>query len=57
MISLLASILRFTLFAVFTFAFVVLFEHGPEDFVPGAKTEWAKFVGFIQSKTGRSPSA
>ncbi|MDX2080310.1 MAG: hypothetical protein SFU53_05955 [Terrimicrobiaceae bacterium] len=39
-LSLVAFGLRITLLAVFTFAFVVLYEHGPAEFLNGAATEW-----------------
>jgi hypothetical protein len=56
---LLAVVLRLVLLAVFTFGFVVLFEHGPAKFSEGAKTEWNAllfFVGSVLSKQER-PSA
>ena len=37
---LLILIVRLMLLAVFTFGFVVLFEHGPAKFSEGARTEW-----------------
>jgi hypothetical protein len=41
------------LLAVFTFGFVVLFEHGPAKFSEGAKTQWNAllyFAGSVLSK-------
>lgn len=43
-VSLLALILRFALLAVLTFAFVVLFEHGPTDYLTAAQSEWKVLV-------------
>ncbi len=42
--SLFALIIRIAVLAVFTFAFVVLYENGPENYVEGAKKEWATLV-------------
>ena len=34
------TVVRLVVLAAFTFAFVVLFEHGPKNFLEGAKSEW-----------------
>jgi len=52
MIGLLAMLTRTLLLAVFTFAFVVLFEYGPADFAKGAPVEWKSFAGFVKVRTG-----
>jgi hypothetical protein len=56
---LLVFITRLILLALFTFAFVVLFEHGPANFPAGAKTEWNAllfFVGSALSKQEKAPA-
>ncbi|HEY5812445.1 MAG TPA: hypothetical protein VIT23_07315 [Terrimicrobiaceae bacterium] len=47
--SLLSLLFRLVLLAVFTFAFVVLFEHGPAKFSDGAKREWNALLSFAGS--------
>jgi hypothetical protein len=57
--TLLSVVLRLVLLAVFTFGFVVLFEHGPAKFSDGAKTEWNAllfFVGSVLSRQENAPS-
>jgi hypothetical protein len=49
--------LRLILLAVFTFGFVVLFEHGPAKFSEGAKTEWNALLFFVGSVLSRQESA
>lgn len=44
--SLLRGLFWVTLFAFFTFCFVVLFEYGVSDFQAGFKTEFAKVQEF-----------
>lgn len=46
--SLIAFIARIAFLAAFTFAFVVLFEHGPTGFVDGASKEWQTVMSFVQ---------
>lgn len=36
------------LFVFFTFSFVVLFEYGTSDFVPGFKKEFNRVTAFVQ---------
>jgi hypothetical protein len=36
------------LFVFFTFCFVVLFEHGTSDFVPGFKHEFSRAEAFVK---------
>ncbi len=55
--SLLALLLRFALLAVFTFAFVVLFEHGPSNYLSSAQTEWKHLVEAVNSATQSAPAA
>ncbi len=47
---------RLILLAVFTFGFVVLFEHGPAKFSDGAKTEWNALLYFVGSALSRQES-
>ena len=57
---LLSFVVRLVLLAVFTFGFVVFFEHGPAKFSEGAKTEWNAllfFVGTVLSKQESAPPA
>jgi hypothetical protein len=58
--TLLSFVLRLVLLAVFTFGFVVLFEHGPAKFSDGVKTEWNAllfFVGSVLSRQEKAPPA
>ncbi|HEY4283951.1 MAG TPA: hypothetical protein VGM62_12870 [Chthoniobacterales bacterium] len=52
--ALLRSIFWIALFLFFTFCFVVLFEYGTTDFVPGFKTEFARLKGFVTSQTAKA---
>ncbi|MFZ0708435.1 MAG: hypothetical protein WAM53_00190 [Terrimicrobiaceae bacterium] len=54
---LLSLAFRLALLAIFTFGFVVLFEHGPEKFGDGAKTEWKAFRLFVGSALSGQESA
>jgi hypothetical protein len=54
---LLSFVFRLVLLAVFTFGFVVLFEHGPAKFSEGAKTEWSALLYFVGSVLSRQESA
>ena len=55
--TLLSVVLRLVLLAVFTFGFVVLFEHGPAKFSDGAKTEWNALLFFVGSVLSRQENA
>jgi hypothetical protein len=55
MITLLALLLRLALLAVFTFGFVVLYEHGPADFSASAKKEWSALREFAASQKASDP--
>jgi hypothetical protein len=46
-VGLIRSLFWFLLFVFFTFSFVVLFEYGPNDFVPGFKKEFQHAVEFV----------
>jgi outer membrane biosynthesis protein TonB len=54
MIGLLALGVRLVVLAGFTFAFVVLFEHGPAGFAAGAPVEFKNFEGFVLSLMHRN---
>lgn len=49
MIGLLSLLLRAVLLAGFTFAFVVLYEHGPQGFSAGVPVEMKSFENFVMS--------
>lgn len=51
-LSLLALIIRLVLIAVATFAFVVLFEHGPQSYAEGAKAEWVALSETVSKWSG-----
>jgi len=55
--TLLSFVLRLVLLAVFTFGFVVLFEHGSAKFFDGAKTEWNALLFFVGSVLSRQENA
>ncbi len=55
MTTLIIFLFRLGVFAVLTFGFVVLYEHGPTDFVSGASTEWHKFTAFIEDVRSTPP--
>lgn len=42
MITVLRKFLWLVLFAALTFGFVVLFEHGPQDYPNNARAEWKR---------------
>jgi|SoimicmetaTmtLAA_FD_contig_31_8821831_length_584_multi_2_in_0_out_0_2 hypothetical protein len=54
---LLSLAFRLALLAIFTFGFVVLFEHGPAKFGDGAKTEWKALRLFVGSALSGQESA
>jgi hypothetical protein len=58
--SLLSFVCELALLAIFTFAWVVVFEHGPQKFTQGAKSEWNALLFFVGSvitnQAGGSPA-
>jgi len=48
-----AFVSRLVLLVLFTFGFVVLFQHGPDKFPDGAKKEWNALVVFVGSMLSR----
>jgi hypothetical protein len=55
--SLLSFVFQLALLTLLTFSFVVLFEHGPQKFVEGAKTEWDALLLFVGSTVSTERSA
>jgi hypothetical protein len=53
--SLLRSLFWLALFVFFTFSFVVLFEYGTHDFVPGFKEEFSRVKAFVVKQTSGTP--
>jgi len=54
--ALLRTIFWVALFLFFTFSFVVLFEYGTSDFVPGFKKEFERLKTFVTSQTSKQPA-
>jgi hypothetical protein len=52
--ALLRTLFWVALFLFFTFSFVVLFEHGTSDFVPGFKQEFNRLKTFVTSQTTKA---
>jgi hypothetical protein len=50
MTTLLALLLRLVIFAVLTFGFVVLFEHGPSNYVENIPVEFNAFKSYVSAK-------
>ena len=46
--GLIRSLFWFLLFVLFTFSFVVLFEYGPSEFVPGFQKELSRVSNYVQ---------
>ena len=44
------------LFLFFTFCFIVFFEHGSHDFVPGFKQEFERLKSFVISQAKPTPT-
>jgi hypothetical protein len=51
--ALLRTLFWVILFLFFTFSFVVLFEHGTSDFVPGFKKEFERLKTFVVNHTSK----
>ena len=47
--GLIRSFCWFLLFVLFTFCFIVLFEYGPSDFVPGFQKELTRVSNYVQN--------
>ncbi|CAN5599561.1 hypothetical protein BH20VER3_BH20VER3_23500 [soil metagenome] len=47
--SLLRNLFWFLLFVFFTFCFVVLFQYGPSEFVPGLQKEFSRVTKYVQN--------
>jgi len=55
--ALLRSLFWIALFLFFTFCFIVLFEYGTHDFVPGFQKEFERIKTFVVNQTSKSPPA
>ncbi len=53
--SLIRGLFWFVLFVFFTFSFVVLFEYGTSDFVPGFKKEFQRVTELVEKKIHPPP--
>ena len=53
--ALLRTIFWVVLFLFFTFSFVVLFEYGTSDFVPGFKAEFNRLKTFVTNQSSKPP--
>jgi hypothetical protein len=51
--ALLRTVFWVALFLFFTFCFVVLFEHGTSDFVPGFEKEFNRLKAFVTDQAGK----
>lgn len=51
--ALIRTLFWVALFLFFTFSFVVLFEHGTADFVPGFKKEFNRLKTFVVDHTSK----
>ena len=54
--ALLRSLFWVALFLFFTFSFIVLFEYGTSDFVPGFKKEFARIKTYVLNQTTNKPA-
>jgi hypothetical protein len=52
--ALLRTLFWVALFLFFTFSFVVLFEYGTSDFVPGFKKEFNRLKTFVTNQTAKA---
>jgi hypothetical protein len=52
--ALLRSLFWIALFVFFTFCFVVLFEYGTHDFVPGFQKEFARIKAFVVTQADKA---
>jgi len=55
--ALLRTLFWVALFLFFTFCFIVLFEYGTHDFVPGFQKEFERIKTFVINQTSKSPPA
>jgi hypothetical protein len=53
--SLLAFIVRLALVAAITFGFVVLFEHGPDNYLESAQAEFSKLMELVNPPVSAAP--
>jgi hypothetical protein len=55
--ALLRTLFWIALFLLFTFSFIVFFEYGTHDFVPGFQKEFERVKTFVLSQTSKTPPA
>jgi hypothetical protein len=55
--SLIRGLFWLALFVFFTFCFIVLFEYGTHDFVPGFQKEYARVVAFVKHADKTQPKS
>jgi hypothetical protein len=53
--ALIRTLFWVALFLFFTFCFIVFFEYGTHDFVPGFKKEFERIKTFVVSQTSKTP--
>jgi hypothetical protein len=53
--ALLRTLFWVALFLFFTFCFIVFFEYGSRDFVPGFKKEYQRIKSFVVAQTSKAP--
>jgi hypothetical protein len=51
--ALIRTLFWVALFLLFTFSFIVLFEYGTHDFVPGFQKEFNRMKTFVMSQTSK----
>jgi hypothetical protein len=51
--ALLRTLFWLVLFLFFTFCFIVFFEYGSHDFVPGFKKEFERVKSFVVAQTSQ----
>lgn len=54
--ALLRTLFWVALFLFFTFCFIVFFEYGTHDFVPGFKKEIERVKTLVVNQTSKTPS-
>ena len=54
--ALIRTLFWVALFILFTFSFVVLFEYGTHDFVPGFQKEFERMKTFVINQTTSKPA-
>jgi hypothetical protein len=55
--GLLRALFWIVLFLFFTFSFIVFFEYGTHDFVPGFQKEFGRVKAFVLSQTAKAEAS